>query len=239
MPYYRRHLTYDEISPVIQKFRLWLRNNCPVVTEYQENGTEAFYLDENAAKVSLEDFKWQLYALQNGGYAQFIPYTTDRHIGLILINKTAEGPVQTVSPTHIRLPKLSHLICLTPADFFALFRVLNTAKNTQTGNSLMLNTAKAGIGSIEQSPLYPFFTKMRVNYRMNVDYADRKWTDRDHIKFLAELEPSRDNQLSAMQLLTSTQNNDILYFPVETVVQLELDWDQITDDYCIPPSALS
>lgn len=239
MPYYRRHLTYDELSPVVQKFRLWLRTNCPVVTEYQENGEEAFLLDENKCRVTLEEFRWQLYAMQNAGYAQFIPYVTDRSVGLILINEKAEGPVQTISPSHIRLPKLSHIICLTPSDFFALFRVLNTAKNTPTGNSLMLNTAKAGVTAIEQSPLYPFFTKMRVNYRMNPDYADRKWTDRDYIKFLAELEPTRDNQLSAMQLLTAAQNKDLLYFPVETVVQLELDWEQVTDDYCVPPAPLS
>lgn len=239
MPYYRRHLTYDEISPIIQKFRLWLRTNCPVVTEYQEDGKEAFLLDEKQARTTLDEFKHQLYLMQGGGFAQFIPYTVDRHVGLILINETADGPVQTISPSHVRLPKLSHLICLTPADFFALFRVLNTAKNTQTGNSLMLNPAKAGVVSIEQSPLYPFFTKMRVNYRMNPDYADRKWTDRDYIKFIAELEPSRDNQLSAMQLLTASQNSDLLYFPVETVVQLELDWEQVTDDYCVPPAPLS
>lgn len=234
MPYYRRHLTYDEVAPFLQKFRLWLRTNCPVVKEYEEFGQEAFYLNENTAKFALDEFKHLLFVTQNAGFSQFIPWVTDRTVGVILINEKADGIMQTISPSHIRLPKLSHLICLTPEDYFGLLRVLNTAKNTQQGNSLSLNPAAAGYSSIDSSPLYPFFTKMRVNYRMNPDYSDKKWTSREDIKFLADLEPTRDNQLSAMQYITAHQNNDLLYFPVETVVNLELDWQQITDEYCLP-----
>lgn len=237
MPYYRHHLTYDEVAPHIQKLRLWLRQNCPVAKEYEgEFSEEAFYFDEKHYQTFLDEFRRELFICQNAGYSEFIPLNSERSIGVVLMKTTADGPMPTVSPTHIRLPKLSHLICLTPEDFFGLLRVLNTAKNTQTGNSLMLNPAAAGYDSIETSPLYPFFTKMRVNYRMNPDYADKKWTTRDDIKFLAAQEPSRDMHLSAMQYLTAVQNADLLYFPMESVVQLELDWQQATDEYCVPNS---
>lgn len=236
MAYYRRHLTYDEVAPHIQKLRLWLRQNCPVVKEYEEFGEESFFLDEHTIPQSLELFKRELYVTQNGGYSRFVPWVADGHLGVVILTTKADGPIPTVTPTHIKLPKLSHLICLTPEDFFGLLRILATAKNTQTGNSLMLNPAAAGYDSLETSPLYPYFTKMRVNYRMNPDYTDKKWTTRSDIKYLSDLEPTRDNHLAAMQYLTTAQNKDLLYFPVESVVQLELDWQQITDDYCLPQS---
>lgn len=234
MPYYRKRLSYDEIAPHLQKFRLWLRTNCPVVEEYQEFGDEAFFFDENTIHQSVDQFRKELYVMQSVGFASFTPWLVDGKVGLIQINEKADGQMPTISPSHIRLPKLSHLITLTPDDYFGLLRLINTAKNTQTGNALSLNPAAAGYSSIDTSPLYPFFTKMRVNYRMNPDYCDKKWTRREDIAFLAKLQPTRDNQLSAMQFITAHQNNDLLYFPVETVVNLELDWQQVTDEYCLP-----
>lgn len=237
MPYYRRHLTFDEVAPHIQKLRLWLRQNCPVIKEYEgDYCEEAFFFDEAQMHNMIAEFNKELYICQNAGFAEFLPFTSDGKVGVALIKQSADGPMVTVTPTHIRLPKLSHLICLTPEDFFGLLRICNTAKNTQTGNSLMLNPAAAGYTSVETSPLYPFFTKMRVNYRMNPDYADKKWTSREDIKFLAAQDPSRDMHLSAMQYLTAAQNADLLYFPMESVVQLELDWQQATDEYCVPNS---
>ena len=151
---------------------------------------------------------------------------------------TSKGPISTVTPSHIRLPKLSHLITLVPDDFFLLMKLLATAKNTQTGDSLSLNLGSCGIQSLEFTPLDPFFTKLRVNYRMNPEYCDRKWTPRDAIKFLSKLEPTTENQLAAMQYLTVLQNEDILYFPLESMVNLELEWDQVDDNYCIPPESI-
>ena len=234
MAFYRHRLTYDEIAPYIQKLRIWLRTNCPVAKEYQEFGDEAFFMDEHTIPTSLDEFKNLLYVTQNAGFTKFVPWVADGHLGTMIICENADGPMPTITPTHVKLPKLSHLICMTPEDFFGLMKVITTAKNTQTGNSLTLNPIAAGYNSLERSVLYQFFTKMRTNYRMNPDYCDRKWTSRDDIKFLAALEPTRDNQLSAMQYLTTSQNKDLLYFPVETVVNLELDWQQIADDYCQP-----
>lgn len=235
MPYYRHRASYNDIAPYVQKFRLWLRNNCPVVKGYEEFGQETFIMNEDNFRTSLEEYKQQLYLLQNTGVCQFIPFTASRRVGLLIINEKADGPVATVSPTHIRLPKLSHLITLTPNDFFGIMNIISNSTTTTDSKGLSINPALAGYDSIENSPLYPFFTKVRVNYRMNPDYVDKKWTRRSDIAFLSNLEVTRDNQLSAMQYLTAVQNaEDLLYFPAETVVQLELDWQQVTDDYCIP-----
>lgn len=234
MPYYRRKVSYDEVAPYLQKFRIWLRTNCPVVKEYKEFGDEAFFFDEPTLRTALDQFKQQLYVLQAAGFASFSPWLAGRNVGLIQINEKADGVMPTVSPSHIRLPKLSHLITLTPDDYFLMLRLIDTAKNTQTGNALTLNPISCGCQSIDQSALYPYFSKLRTNYRINVDYCDKKWTRREDIAFLANLQPTRDNQLSAMQFITAHQNNDLLYFPVETVVNLELDWQQVTDEYCMP-----
>lgn len=235
MPYYKRRLTYDDISPYVQKFRLWLRKNCPVIKDYDEFGQEAFLLNEDEFRISLDEFKQQLYILQNAGFCQFIPFTANRRAGMIIINEKADGPIASISPTHIRLPKLSHLITLIPSDYFGLMKILAESITTNDGKSIAINPMVAGYESLENSALYPFFTKVRVNYRMNTDYTDKKWTRRSDIAFIAGLEVTRDNQLSAMQYLTAIQNiDDLLYFPAETVVQLELDWQQVTDDYCIP-----
>lgn len=236
MPFYRKQLTYEEIAPYAQKMLLWLRQNCPVVREYDEDyELEAFLLDAETARTTWVQHRNVFSVLQQRNWADFIPFTTDRSVGMLLFYPEVNGPKQSVSPTHIKLPKLSHLITLTPDDFFALFRILDTAKNTQTGNSLMLNPAAAGVQNLLTSPLYPFFTKLRVNYRMCEEYMGNKWTRRSDIKFIAGLEPTRDNQFSAMQYLTARQNKDLMYFPVDTVVQLELDCQQLTDDYCVPP----
>lgn len=170
--------------------------------------------------------------LSIAGYVDVVPYDDD-HIQLYITEK-AVGPVHTISPTHVRLPKLSYLITLCPEDFFALLRLIATAKNTQSKDSLSLNPPAAGVPDLNSSALEPFFMLLRTNYRMNADYCDRKWTDREAIKYLAELEPTRDNQLCAMQYLTALQNPDLLYFPIETSIELELDWQQVSDDYCLP-----
>lgn len=236
MPFYRKQLTYDEIAPYAQKLLLWLRQTCPVIREYDEDyEIEAFFLSAEQAGTLTKNYGNVFAVLQQRNWADFIPYTTDRQVGILLFYPEVNGPKQSVSPTHIRLPKLSHLITLTPNDFFAFFRILNTAKNTQTGNSLMLNPAAAGVENLLTSTLYPFFTKLRVNYRINEEYMGTKWTHRADIKIIAGLEPTRDNQLCAMQYLTARVNKDLMYFPVETVIALELECQQLTDDYCVPP----
>ncbi|NLV87636.1 MAG: hypothetical protein GX025_10560, partial [Clostridiales bacterium] len=75
-----------------------------------------------------------------------------------------------------------------------------------------------------------------VNYRMNTDFCDKKWTSRDVISSVAFKAPTRKNQLAVMQYLTAIQNPDVTHFPIEAAIDLELglDWLQITEYYCIP-----
>lgn len=176
-------------------------------------------------------------ALRIGDFMDVLPLGNE---GFYLYStRGAEGKIQTVTRTHVRLPKLSHLITLCPRDFFLLLNLIATAKNTQTGDSLALNPAACGVTDINNTAVGQFFTKMRVNYRINDDYCDRKWTPRDAISFLAKLEPTQENHLAAMQYLTVLQNDDILYFPIESMVNLELSWEQIDDDYCVPPESVT
>lgn len=233
MAYYRRHMTYNEIAPYVQRLRVWLRTNCAVCREYEEYGDEAFFFDEKQLHTMGQDYRHWLYVLESANMAQYIPYIADRSIGCIVINERADGEKPTVSKTHIRLPSIRHLATLTPEDFFNFLKIIAGAQMTQTA-SLTINPTAVGIDSIDESSLFPFFQKVRTNYRINVDFADKRWTSFEDVKFLAALEPTRDNQFSAIQYLLVRREKDVLYFPAETVVQLELDWQQVTDEYCIP-----
>lgn len=235
MPFYKKKITYDEIAPHIQKFRTWMRNNCPVIQEYAEDLdiTEAFLIGPEQRPEYHRNIKILSFLFESK-FVQVVPLEDD--CGIFYWYKVADGQQQTISPTHLRLPKLSHLITLTPIDFFTLLRLISTSKKTPAGDSISLNVAAAGIQSLEKSCLNQFFTKLRTNYRVNPDYADRKWTDRTAIDHVARLSPNRENQLMAMQFLTAIQNNDLLYFPLETSLDLELDWEQMDNDYCIPCS---
>lgn len=212
-----------------------LREKFPVISEADHEDGETFLIDpQNLPLIYNYDFMGTLLNLERLGYCTRTPWANDGTF-CITINEKAEGQKPTISPSHIRLPKLSYLITFTPEDFFMLFRLLATARNTPAKDSLALNPPAAGIESLATTPLDPFFLLMRTNYKMNPEYADKKWTSREAIKFVSQLEPTRDNQLSAMQYLTALQNPDILYFPIDTSVELQLDWEQVSDDYCLPP----
>ena len=232
MPFYRKKITYDELAPFVQKFRDFLRQNCSLVKEADDYAQEVFFVDKSQSEYIRSTFEKSWNALACAGFLEATPFDYN-HI-MVYFYEKADGPIQTVTPSHVRLPKLSYLITLTPEDFFTLLKLVATAKNTQSKDSLALNPPAAGIQSLAKSTLSPFFTLLRTNYRFNIEYCDRKWTPRDAIKFLSTLEPTRDNQLSAMQYLTALQNPDLLYFPIETSIELELDWQQVSDDYCVP-----
>lgn len=235
MPFYRRRITYADAAPAIQKVRKILRDKFPVVAEADHEFGETFLITpDNFNAVDNYEFVGLVLNLERLGYLQRSPWADDGTFCMTFTEK-ADGPKPTISPSHVRLPKLSYLITFTPEDFFTLFRLLATARNTPSKDSLALNPAAAGIESLSNSPLDPFFLLMRTNYRMNPDYADKKWTSRKAIEFVSTLEPTRDNQLSAMQYLTALQNPDILYFPIITSIELQLDWEQVSDDYCLPP----
>lgn len=239
MPFYGRRVTYEDFAPHVKKLRDHLRRSTTCLCEDNEmddNIVDCYLVDNNQIHFICQTYYKEWNALRSAKYLDFVPWGRVGG-GVIYFYKEANGPVQTVSPTHIRLPKLSNLITLCPEDFFALLRIIAGAKNTPSKDSLSLNPAAVGIDDLSTSTLDPFFSKVRVNYRLNPEYTDKKWTDREVIAFLAKLDPTRDNQFSAMQYLTVMQNSDLLYFPVETAIDLELDWQQVSDDYVIPPNA--
>jgi hypothetical protein len=238
MAYYKKKLTYDEISPQAQKFRTWLRANTICAKSYSEategDITEVFLVQDTTIDTMRETHWKILNFMQASGFLQVVPFSGDSIA--LYFKETADGPAPTVSPTHIRLPKLSHLISLCPDDFFALLRLIHHSKKNALGDALSLNPPDAGISNWTESILNPFFTKLRTNYRMNPDYCDKKWTDRQHIARVASLFPSRETHLSAMQFLTAMQNTDLLYFPLDAANDLEIDEpEQINNDYCVPP----
>lgn len=233
MAFYRNRYSYEDAAPIIQKFKEFLGLNAKAVIN--EEDPDRIWYFYNAAKAGHREIfsKYSTY-LQAGGFVKMAPCEDGI---FIILSEKAEGATPTVSSSHVRLPKLSHLITLIPEDFFAVLRLIATAKNTQTKDSLALNPPAAGIQNLPTSTISQFFTLMRTNYRINADYADRKWTDREQIKRISTLEPTQLNQLYAMQYLTALQNPDLLYFPLETRVELELEWEQINDDYCVPPQS--
>ena len=88
-------------------------------------------------------------ALRIGDFMDVLPLGNE---GFYLYStRGAEGKIQTVTRTHVRLPKLSHLITLSPRDFFLLLNLIATAKNTQTGDSLALNPAACGVTDINNT----------------------------------------------------------------------------------------
>ncbi len=157
---------------------------------------------------------------------------------LVYFPEDESVPKPTISKSHVRLPKLSFLVTLIPEDFFAILKIVAEAK-TMSPTTIAINPMVAGIHDLERSPIGVFFSLVRTNYRMNADYADRKWTAFSDIKAVADLNPTPENQLYAIQYLTALQNDDIQYFPTESMINLDigLDWPQMDNDYVVPPQS--
>lgn len=236
MPFYRKRVTYDEIAPVMQKYREYLRANAVTLREQTTNEMEAFLVTPSLFQEIIKGPHSNVHALMiTAKYMVVIPY--DNTIGYAFyLSETAEGSTPTVAPDYFRLPKLSYLITLTPHDFFTFLKLVATSKRTSSGDAMSLNFPAAGIRDLFHTSLGQFFVKLRTNYRLNPDYADRKWTAKSDVIAIADLPPDRDAQLMAMQYLTATQNIDLMYFPLETALDLDLDWEQMNNDYAIPPS---
>lgn len=236
MAFYKKRATFHTIENTCEPLLLFLRQNCHVVKE--EDGTaplwgvrEAFYADKEAMDKISTLYKNINGLMRIGHFIEVAPLNYNWSEVLIFVLEDKETFTPTISKSHVRLPKLSHLITLTPEDFFAVFRILASGKNTGPGTSLIISNETQFSAAIA-----PFFITNDKTYRTNPEYTDRKWTRRDDIAFIAALDPTRDNQLSAMQYLTARQNPDLMYFPVDSAVQLELEWDQVSEDYVIPQS---
>jgi hypothetical protein len=228
---YRNRFSYQDCAPRIKLLRDHLQKHAKLITDV-EFQCEAYFVDSPDPLIR-QEFQ-SLYALPcAGGFVRLAPLGDGT---LVIFNPEADGAQPTVSRTHIRLPKLSHLITLSPSDFFLFMRLIATAANSNAVDVIKLNPPAAGVNAVP-AILDPFFFLVRVNYRITPEYADHKWTLRGSIHKVAFLDETRDNQLAAMQYLTALQNPDLLYFPLEAAIDLELDWEQMDDDYCIPSAA--
>lgn len=236
MPFYRKKAAFHTIENSAEPLLLFLRQNCAVIKE--DDGTtplfdvrEAFYADAEAMDKISTLYKNIYGMMRLGEFMEVAPLNYDWTEVMIFVLKDKGSFMPTISRTHIRLPKLSHLITLTPEDFFIVFRFLAVGMTGPYSNSLAIPA------DITLPPaITPFFVTNDKMWRTNPEFADRKWTWRGDIEFVSSLEPTELNQLYAMQYLTAKQNEDLLYFPVESAVQLELDWDQISEDYVTPPA---
>lgn len=193
---------------------------------------EAFYADKQAMD-KIESLYKNIYGMMRlGDFIETAPLNYDWSEIMIYVLEDKEAFLPTVSKTHVRLPKLSHLITLTAEDFFSLFKLIASGRVAPYGNSFVIP------GEMEIAPaIAQFFVTNDKTWRTNPEFADKKWTERQDIEFIASLDPTRDNQLSAMQFLTARQNPDLLYFPLESSIALELDLEQIDENYCVPESA--
>ena len=236
MPFPKRRYSYQSCAPFIARLRQFLCVHAEKIIDIEYEG-ECYYYNSMNPKDRAE-FE-ALYPIPaSAGFIRIVPHETGIFIYFV---KEADGYRPTVSKTHFRLPKLSHLITLVPSDFFTFFSILDTS-NSLTNDTISLNLPAANINSIPPI-LQPFFILLRTNYRINPDFADKKWTQREHVTTIAS-HPSIDelSQLHCMQLLTLTQNADLTYFPTETALALEIEEFEEQDEdprYCYPPRIIT
>lgn len=224
MNFTKRNFNYKDAAPHLANLRRFLSSRA-----------KGFALDDSLCYFETTDREDNLelarlaYIPRAAGFVQLIPQGKGV---LVIFSKKESTHRPTLSKDYICLPKLSHLITLSQTDFFILFKILaNSRAAGSTADSISLNLSAADVAELPPT-LTPFFTALGINYRMNTEYADSKWTEKALLKQVAELYPSRDNQLSAMQFLTAKQNDDLLYFPIETAIELGLEYDQLNDEYC-------
>ncbi len=238
MSFYTKRASYADYRTRLTGLRTYLRTHGKVINIDDPNITGEVYLFDSDAEEAIELFYKQYGVLRYTDMVYIMPFygTPDNPGFLIYFPEDDTVPKPTVSKSHIRLPKLSFLVTLIPDDFFAILKIIAEARPASP-TTLTIDPMVANIHDLGRSSIGVFFTLLKTNYRMNADYADRKWTAFADIKAVADLEPTRDNQLSAIQYLTALQNDDLVYFPVESMINLDigLDWPQISDDYAVPP----
>lgn len=232
MFYYKRKLTYADLMPLIKELRTYLSENAILVSPQTEETLETFLVTSKNKEIVPREYAAQYIALVSAKMLYMVPFNNDETKYLVCFDQQASGIEPTVSPSHVRLPKLSYLTTLTAEDFFKFITLISTAKNTASNDSLRLFPSTINLQSIQSSIFEPFFVLLRTNWRFNLEYAAPRWTPRKALTFLSSLFPSKENQLAALQYLIAVQGENTLYFPADTSVELELDWPQISSTYC-------
>jgi len=237
MAFYKNVLKYADVAAATQRLVDELRATRGVKEiKHPEASQEQYlfslhFLPQNAkdgSQALVEAYMPMWYS----GYTQIYPSES----GYMLLISDDNRRGITVSKTHIRLPKLSHLITLIPEDFFTLLNLIATAAPAPpTYNYLSLRTAQCGVHNLETHNLSLFFTRAVTNYKINPEIANPKWLPLKSIKQMATLTPTLTHQLQVMQYFTALQNEDVYYFPLETALELELSpIEEMVDGYCIP-----
>ena len=233
---YRYKLNRYNGARLLSDFKNYAREHYPVVSEYGD-GQETFLLTKDAA-LDKEDAYYKYFVpLAINGLVDAIPY--DEQNLLIIFNDTADDIAfqDTVSPTHIRLPKDDHLLLLTPEDFFDLLTLIGKAKFNSSKNGLYLTPTIINYSTVEETPFAKFFVKKKVAYKTDPRIVNRVWTPFAAIQKMMVFPPTAENQLYSLQYFTVMRNIDYPLFPVSTLIELEIDdWEQLSPTYCRPPS---
>lgn len=232
--YYYNRFNAEQAKQFIVRFRAFLQKRAKrIVNSEMPEELEWYFYPTNNDPNLLKELQDYLVYLKAAGFVKFTP--TDGGY-FIVIDPKSNGRVPTVSLTHLRLPKTEHLAILTPKDFFAFINLITTSKITSSC-TLSLNFAAAEISNFPTHPIFPYFMLLRHNYTFNPDYASQNWTRKKELDRLEGLAESRENQLIALQYILGITDKNILYFPTETMLDLELDWPELTDVYCVPQLA--
>lgn len=230
MSFHKKLVTFSDISAVAAPALDYLRATYPAFTA--DLPEEAFLMSPSNYDAFFRRFNLAVSSLTSSGMLTVYPYTTSQVLLIFNPNRGDYSP--TVTKEFCRLPKLSHLVTLTPEDFFLLLDAVAAAKPAPPShNSLALNPTILNPSS--HPTLSKFFSLLKTNYRFNPTYSDKKWTSYADIQFLSALSPTFENQFLAIQYLTAVQNDDLIHFPLSSAVDLELDWPQIAPDYCTRP----
>lgn len=193
--------------------------------------TMRYYIGLNQALAFLRASKLISYSL--------IDYPTNAHYAIFVREKDGNRlKMPTVLKDKVRMPRIELLLTLTPDDFFDFIRVLHYSKVIDE-TKIVLNFPVLGLREEDydtdiENPkvdlLRKFFKKMRINYTINPDIAMLQWMYKVSLADIADLEPTRDNQLSALQYIAALTSPQVDTIPTDSAVELELDWEQTVDE---------
>lgn len=235
MTFYQHKMSPSTVKKFSKSLIDHLRQNATIVKELddeEETSDEIFYLDvadEEKLPVRFYNILHALVQMRVVDIAQL-----EGSGVLLYYNHNQLDELATVTRTHVRLPRIHYLTLLTTHDFFTFFDLIN-GSYVQQGNALQINFGAAGVNETADSLLFRFFKKLRTNYRMEGKYCGKAWISYDDIATIADMPHTRDAQLSAIQLLAVLTNENTQYFPIESAIDLELNWRQLNHHYMAPP----
>lgn len=204
--------------------------NAPMPNRYL-SPEQRHLLGLGTARTFLIMAKWLAY--------MYVDYPNNTQVAIFIRDKNAKRvKPSTVMKNKMRLPKIEYLLNLTPDDFFTFIKLLYCSKTTPTHTKLILDFAAIGYGDDEESLedehirslVENFLIKSKVNYSIRADRAMAQWISREELSVIVEMEPTRDNQLSALQFIIAYTVKDINTIPTDTAIELELDWEQTVDE---------